>query len=256
MTLAETQRLLHGALTGAAAPPREALEACLLDTPGLAAVEGVGLYAGMYQARLTEALREVFPALARLLGEERFSALAGDYLARHPSEHHDVGLVGRRLAGFLRRHPATDRPDLADLALLEWARHRVFFAGSARAVGSEVFAASSAEEFAARRLRRSPALRVIRLRHDVTAAWRSLSQGGAAGPPVLAATTVDVWRRSFEVFHATLPAAEAEALRLVGAGAGLGEALEPFGTLPDPGAAARQALAGWAGEGWIVGRRR
>jgi hypothetical protein len=260
MTLAETQRLFHGALTGAVPAAPGALEACLLDTPGLPAVEGVGLYAGMYRARLADALREVFPMLARLLGEERFAALTGDYLARHPSEHHDVGLVGRRLVGFLRRHPAPDRPDLADLAALEWARHRVFFARATRAAGPEVFAAASPGAFSASRLRLSPALRLLRLRHDVTAAWRTLSLEEAPGPalpepPLPGPTAVAVWRSGFEVFHAKLPAAEADALRLVRAGTCLGLALEPFATLPDPADAARAALAGWLGEGWIVAGR-
>jgi hypothetical protein len=255
MTLAETQALLHGALTGAAPVPGSAVEACLLDTPGLPAVEGVGLYAGMYRVRLTDALREVFPMLARLLGEERFAALAVDYLARHPSEHHDVGLIGRRLVGFLRRHPAPDRPDLADLAALEWARHRVFFARSAKTAGPEVFAGASPAAFAARRLRLSPALRLLRLRHDVTAAWRALSLEEAPGPALPGPTAVAVWRSGFEVFHAKLPAEEADALRHVRAGVCLGVALEPFATRPDPGGAARAALSSWLGEGWIVAVR-
>ncbi len=252
MTLAETQALLHGALTGTAPAPPGALQACLLDTPGLPAVEGVGLYAGMYLARLTEALREVFPALARQLGEERFAALAGDYLARHPSRHHDVGLVGRQLAGFLRRNPAPERPDLGDLAALEWARHRVFFARPATAAGPEAFATVSPAAFAASRLRLSPALLVLRLRHDVAPAWRALSTGEAGGPVIPAPTVMAVWRSGFEVFHSTLGVEEAHALRLARAGASLGEALEPFASRPDPAAAARAALAGWIGEGWIA----
>ncbi|MBK9518330.1 MAG: putative DNA-binding domain-containing protein [Anaeromyxobacter sp.] len=252
MTLAETQALLHGALTGTAPPG--ALEACLLDTPGLAAVEGAGLYAAMYRARLTGALREVFPALARGLGPARFEALAEAYLARHPSEHHDVGRVGRRLPGFLRRHPAPERSDLADLAALEWARHRVFFARPVVAAGPGAFAAIAPEAFAEVRLRLSPALVLLRLRHDVAPAWRDLTAGEAAGPARPAPTALAVWRRGFEVFHAPLGPAEAEALRIARS-ATMGEALAPFASGPDPAAAARQALAGWLGEGWIVSVR-
>lgn len=252
MTLAGTQALLHGALTGAAPAPPGALQACLVDSPGLSAAEGVGLYAGMYQARLAEALREVFPALARHLGQGRFAALAGDYLARHPSEHHDVGRVGRRLAGFLRRHPAPERPDLGDLAALEWARHRVFFARPSTAASASAFAAVDPEAFAEARLRLAPALALLRLRHDLGPAWRALAAGQAAGPVRPEPTQVAVWRRGFEVFHAALPPAEAEALRRARAGAGLGHVLEPFGARPDPAATARAALAGWLGEGWIV----
>ena len=249
MTLLETQRLFHAAITGAAPPA--GLRACFADTPGLAAEDGVALYAGMYRARLGEALRETFPALARHLGEARFAALAGDYLTRHPSAHHDVGQVGRSLPAFLRRHPAPDRPDLCDLAALEWARQRAFFAPPSSAAGPSAFAALAPTAFASARLRLSPALHLLALGHDVAPAWRALSAGEAAGPARPGAVRVAVWRRGFEVFHAALAAEEAEALRRARAGAGLGEVCEPFAAGADPAEAARAALAGWLGEGWI-----
>lgn len=122
MTLAETQALFHEALTGAGPVAAARLEACFAGTPELPAVERVAIYADMYRWRLVDALRETFPKLVRALGDEPFAALADDYLRRHPSEHHDVGQVGRRLAAFLREYPDPERPDLADLAELEWAR--------------------------------------------------------------------------------------------------------------------------------------
>ena len=148
MTLAETQALFHEILTGPDPVAPDRIDACFAGTPELPATERVAIYANMYLWRLTEALRETFPKLLRYLGDDRFAALAEDYVRRNPSEHHDIGQVGRRLARFLRQHPDPDRPDLADLADLEWARHQVFFAPPADPVGPEAFTGLAPDAFA------------------------------------------------------------------------------------------------------------
>ena len=177
MTLAETQALFHEVLTGAGPVAPGRIDACFAGTPELPAVERVAIYAGMYRWRLVEALRETFPNLVRFLGDESFAALAEDYLRRHPSEHHDVGQVGRRLAAFLREYPDPERPDLADLAELEWARQQVFFAPPAEPVGAEALAGLEAEAFSRSGLVLSPALQVLVLAHAATPLWRRLEDG-------------------------------------------------------------------------------
>jgi len=51
----------------------------------LSPVERLRIYASMYPLRTVEALRSDYPALAALLGEERFDALVREYVAAHPS---------------------------------------------------------------------------------------------------------------------------------------------------------------------------
>ena len=80
-------------------------------------------------------------------------------MAEHPSEHHDVGRMGRRLAAFLREYPDPERPDLADLAELEWARNEVFFAPDAPVVGADALAAVGVEGVSGAWLRLAPSLR-------------------------------------------------------------------------------------------------
>jgi hypothetical protein len=256
MTLAETQALFHEAITAAAPLGPERLRSCFAGSAGLPAEDRVAIYAGMYLARLMDALRQTFPALARLLGDQALGALAGDYLRRHPSRHHDIGQVGRRLPAFLRRHPDPERPDLADLAALEWARQATFFAPDRPAAGPELFAGLAPGDFAGAALRFHPALRRLALLHDAAPLWRSLQDGVAPGPPAAGPVTMAVWRRGFEVVHATLADDEAEALRRAAAGAPLAEVCAAFAEASDPAAAAHRALASWLAEGWITGLRR
>jgi hypothetical protein len=254
VTLAETQALFHAALTGGPVEPG-ALEGCFAGTAPLPAAERVAIYADMYRSRLEEALGATFPNLRRLLGPERFGALAGDYLASYPSQHHDIAQVGRRLAAFLRDHPDGGegaRPDLADLAELEWLRQGCFFAPPAEPVGPAAFAGLSPRAFVAATLALSPALRVGWLARDVTPLWRALEAGEPAPPPADETAAVAVWRTGFEVAHARLDPDEAVALARAAAGEPLGAICEAFAGRPEPAAAAHQALAGWLGEGWVA----
>jgi hypothetical protein len=253
VTLAETQALFHAAVTGEVPPSRERLEACFAGTADLPAAARVGIYAGMYVARLLDALGATFPALRRLLGEERFAALGADYVRRHPSEHHDVGQVGRRLPDFLRSHPDPARPDLADLALLEWERQEAFFAPTPHGTLPPGALARDPEAFPRTRLAFSPALRVLALEHDPTALWRALEAGEAPPAPERRAAAVAVWRVGFEVVHARVGEPEAEALLRALAGAPLAEVCEAFAPAEDPAREAFEALSSWLAEGWIAG---
>jgi hypothetical protein len=252
MTLAETQALFHEVLTCTEPVPPERIDACFAGTPGLPAVERVAIYANMYPWRLVEALRETFPSLVRFLGDENFAVLAEDYLHRHPSQHHDVGQVGRSLAAFLREHPDPERPDLADLAELEWARQQVFFAPRAEPVGAEALAGLDAEAFSRTGLALSPALQVLVLAHAATPLWRQLEDGEPPEPPSPGPGVVAVWRSGLEVFHAQLPLDEAAALEAARSGESLATICAAFGDREDPATAAHAALSSWLNEGWIV----
>jgi hypothetical protein len=253
MTLAETQALFHQAITGAEPVAADRIDACFAGTPEHPAADRVAIYANMYLWRLVEALRQTFPNLVRLLGDETFAGLAEDYLRRHPSEHHDVGRVGRRLAAFLREHPDPERPDLAALAELEWARQEVFFAPAAPPAGAGILAGLDADDLPRVRLLVSPSLRVLVLDHAGGPLWRQLEDGEPPGPPIPGPAAVAVWRSGLEVFHASLPLDEAAALAGARSGDSLATTCDSFGGRADPATAAHAALSSWFQEGWLVG---
>ncbi|MGA8890184.1 MAG: DNA-binding domain-containing protein [Anaeromyxobacteraceae bacterium] len=253
MTLAETQALFHEILSAPGSVDPRRIEECFAGTPDLPAIDRLTIYSDMYLWRLVDALRETFPNVVRYLGDEQFAALAEDYVRRNPSEHHDVGRVGRLLAVFLRSYPDPERPDLADLAELEWARHQVFFAAPAEPAGPEAFAALTPEVFARTSLVLSPALRVLVLDHDAASLWRRLEDGEPPGRPSAVVCAVAVWRRGFDVVHAPVSMDEALALEGAAAGHSLASICASFSEQEDPTASAHAALASWIREGWIAG---
>jgi hypothetical protein len=250
MTLAETQVLFHAFATRSpAAAGRDPAET-FVGTAALPAAERLAIYANMYLWRQVDALREDFPKLVAVLGDEGFYALAEGYVREHPSDHPSLSKLGRRLADYLLRHPA-GRPDLSDLARLEWARAEAFEAEDVPLAGIDSLRAISPAELPQVRLAFSPAVRLLHLEHDAPALWHDIEDGSALPPPHRTEVHVAVWRKELDVYHAVLAADEARALQRAMAGEPFGEVCEPFAEREDAVDAAFRAVGSWFAEGWV-----
>lgn len=93
------------------------------------AAERLRVYAGGYPVRVHDSLRETYPALAHLVGEPAFDALAHRYAASVPLTSYNLNDAGAQMPAFLRHDVLTgDLPVLPDLAALEWRVARAFHA--------------------------------------------------------------------------------------------------------------------------------
>lgn len=120
--LAEIERAFQAyLLTGDAAILPHLRGNARVGAPDLLAV-----YGHAYRTRLMEALANDFPGLHGLLGADDFAALAGDYLAAHPSQFPSLRWLGRDLPEFLDRHPHPAHPLAADMARFDWAVAHAF----------------------------------------------------------------------------------------------------------------------------------
>jgi hypothetical protein len=238
MNLAQTQELFWELLQGRERP----LDA-FVGSPELPANERVAIYARMFLHRQVDALREMFPKVVAALGDESFFEVAARYVQAHPSEHPDLGQLGRKLAGFL------DRPDLGDLARLEWARGEVFEAPPAESMTTEEFAALAQDPvaFMHHRVRLIPALRLLELDYDIAPLWDETAASAEQRPRQWV-----VWRSGFDVFHVALDPDESRAVRLA---LGAAPVAEICAALEDP-QRATEALQSWLAEGWIAGDAR
>ena len=249
MKLEDLQRAFFAriAQVGGADP---ALEREVRSHGALSASARLDLYANMYFARLLEVLGEDFPCCAKLAGES-FEPLVAAYVRAQPSTHFSIAELGRRFPEFLRTQ-ALPRPDLPALAALEWARAEAVTLLDGEPVGQDALAALGPEAFGSARLVLTPALRVLSFDHAVLPLWRALDSGGEVPAPVPEPSHAVVWRQGFEVFHASISAEEAAALRKVGEGLPLGEVCEAFAALEDPATAAFDAIGSWFAEGMVI----
>jgi hypothetical protein len=252
MTLGETQALFHAAVTREDGNRSREIRRCFTGSPELPAADRVEIYADMYLWRLVDALREDYPKLAALLGDERFYALAEAYVREHPSRDHDLGRVGVHLPAFLRAYPEPGRPDLAGLAALEWARSEVFFEAEVETARQDALGASSPEQFLQARLRLVPALRVLAVEHEAVGLWRALEHADTVPPPAPGIQAIAVWRGGFDVFHTALELDEATALESVAWGDPLARVCAAFGRREDAARAAFSAITSWFDEGWVA----
>ena len=226
---------------GAAPVPDPLLLETVPPTPTLAPAERVHVYAGMYLWRLVDALREDFPKLATVLGDDGFADLARGYIRAHPSTEPSIRHLGRALPDFLAGYqPAY----LADLARLEWTRLQVFDAPDATPLTAAELRRVAAAEWPDLRFTLVPACARLVTAWPVHRLWADPTTALAPARSVLR-----VWREGFIVFHAAMDTVEEQAFDRLVAGEAFAAICEGF---DDPAAAAALLLR-WVEDGIIAG---
>ncbi len=234
--LAELQRWMKRALTdprGAAnafARERRKRFRSLIPVQGaLGPGDRLAIYGDGYFARLTDCLGHNLPALKNVLGDSAFESLAKSYLTKHPSTFRSVDEVGHRLPEFLAARPNFGPwKFLPDLARLEWACHRAFYADDGLAVDPTAVSSRPPSDWENARLVFSPSVRWIRLRWPVIALWREEGRWPRKRLKRLRPRTVEglVFRnREFQVRAWEIPPGAGPALRALARGTPLGKAL-------------------------------
>lgn len=247
MNLAEIQAALFSLVV--ADRETKVLPEAVVGGGALSPAERVHIYADMYLARTRDSIHEDFPKVSHLLGEG-FEAAVSAYVARFPSTHHSLSMLGRNFPDFLR---TTSSTRLADLAQLEWMHADVFIARDAEPLTGQALAGVDGERFANAKLEFIPALQLAWLTHDVRSLWRAIEDEAPHPEPEPGRTPILVWRKGHEVFHVAIEHDEALAIEALQQGGTIGAACEHFGERPDPAAAAFTAIGSWFSEG-MVGR--
>lgn len=245
------------------------LRAYLLDgTPGIErhvvgtakadAHTRLDIYGDGYALRLIECLQKDFPALAALMGDDAFAALARAYIAQHPSRHFSVRYVGARLAEFVRARADADAPLHADLAAFEWALMNAFDAPDTRVATVADMAAVAPTDWPLLRFACSPSLQRMALRSHAPTIWKAADRGedphAASAALSEVATPWIVWRQELRVYFRSLTPAEAWALDATRADADFAELCEGLCEWHAPEAVAIQAagmLKQWLTDGLI-----
>jgi len=141
---------------------------------GLAGAERVQIYRNNAFVSLTQALADVYPVVARLVGADYFAQLARAYIRAHPSRSGNLHDFGRELPLFARALPeARALPYLADVAALEWAYHKVFHAEEAAPLDLGRLAMVPEAEHGRLRFRLHPATRLVASRYPIYAIWEA-----------------------------------------------------------------------------------
>ncbi len=219
----------------------------------------LAVYTRGYPARVTESLREAFPATANILGEASFAALATRYLAHIPAELRNLNDVGAALPAFLRSDSLRDDlPFLPDLVELEWAVTVCFHAKLATAFDASVCSGWRAEDWERARIEFQPGLALVR------SPWplRELRETRHGERLEIDVDLVDrrdrvlVRRLGFEVVVESIGEVEAEAIERLRAGAPLGDTTARLAGAGVEAGALFELFGRWVSLGLVVACRR
>lgn len=200
------------------------------DTRPVPAARGMRVYSDAYSAGLRRALATNFPALARVLRQDDFDALAAAYLRAHPPRTHAFHALGAALAGFLREHPlagayAVASEAFAEVAALEQAQLDARFAelqADPHTMTPFELTAIDADAWDDVRFRFRSDLQIVRTTHAVRTAVELAARGEDPPVPRIGESAVLVYRVGDKVRSEPCDPGEAHVLAVLADG-------EPFG---------------------------
>lgn len=159
------------------------LIAALIDAHGMSAEARLGIYRNNVLHNLIEALRDVYPVVERLVGEEFFAHAARHYIQGHPSTSGDIHRFGEHFAGFLEAF-CSQLVYLGDTARLEWAWHEVFHAAEHPPLSLKRLAEVPPEDYASLRCSLHPACRLLSSLYPVHCIWQFNQPGHDTGETI------------------------------------------------------------------------
>ncbi len=224
---------------------REEVAALFAGDARMSAVARLEVYAGMYFFRLRDSLAEDFARTAAALGEARWHNLVTDYLLAHPPTSWSLRWAGEALPEFLRAHAyGAERPWLSDVAALEQARNEAFQALDATPLRPEELAFVLPEAWPRLRFVPAPGTALVSTRWDLAGWWGDAASGEPPGALEDEATLLVFRDAEDDIRHEAIAPEEAEAARLLLAGAPFAEVCGAFAdAAADETDAARRALA-------------
>ena len=200
----------------------------MIRPDGQPATRRFAVYRNNVAMGLADALAVGFPVVRKLVGEVFFTAMAGEFLRRHPPQSRILMLYGDTFAGFLTDFPPVAHlAYLPDVARLEQALRESYHAADATAIAAETLAALPEATLLASRLSLAPSLRLIRSLWPIHAICRFNTDGGPS--PVAQSEDVLILRPDFDPIPQLMPSGSAFVAALL-AGATVERAL---GSDPD-----------------------
>jgi hypothetical protein len=225
----------------------------------IAAERRLAIYRNNVLRSLRRVLEGAFPATRRLLGPERFAAVALAFVRAAPPDRPQLLAYGAGFPGFLELRPeAASVAHVTDVARLEWAREEAYYAADSPPLAAAAVAAIPLARYAELRFDLHPSLRLIRSAGPVYSLWRAAldaaSEDGALAPPDGGPEQVLIVRPQMTVTTRPIAAADLALLEELGAGAQLAQAAARA-QASDPGFDLQAALALHLAGGSLAGCR-
>jgi hypothetical protein len=229
----------------------------LVGPDRIASSRRFAVYRNNVVAGLIKTLKDNYPAVWRIVGDDFFRAMAAPFVTTHPPRSPIMLNYGARFAEFIESFaPAATLPYLADVARIERAWIEAYHAADAAPLAASDFRAIEPSKLGDVRLVLHPSLRVTQSPYPALTIWRMNIAGGEPQPVDLGAGGEDclIVRPDAEVHVHPLPEGAAQFIAALVEGhavvAAVIAALEitPHFGLKDvlAGLVSAGAIAGWS----------
>jgi hypothetical protein len=150
-----------------------------IEEDGLSGERRLQIYRNNTYSLLTDVLKNTFPTVCRLVGDEFFEYAAREYIRVDPPRQPCLYVYGAGLADFLAAFaPASNLPYLPDVARLEWALNEAYYAPDASPLPIDALKVLRPEDYADLRLRPHPSCRLLTSPFPVDRIWQMARPDG------------------------------------------------------------------------------
>ncbi|QEL56229.1 HvfC/BufC N-terminal domain-containing protein [Chromobacterium paludis] len=177
----------------------------------------LAVYRNNYRVGLIDTLAHSHPVCRELVGDDFFTALAREYVKTHASQSGNLHRYGADFSDFIAGFaPCAELPYLADVARLEWAVHRSYYAEDAAPMAAADLAAVPQAQWGALVFTPLPDVALCPARHPAVSIWRAHRERGpldgllqrAPEPALVYRMNGDVQARALSqaeyIFHSAL----------------------------------------------------
>jgi hypothetical protein len=188
----------------------------------------IEVYRNNYRGNLHDTLAGAYPVIEQLVGKDFFRLMARKYIEQYPSHSGNLHHYGAELAEFIAAFEhARELPYLPDVAALEWACHRAWFADDAAVLDIAKLAQLSPDQYSGLIFLIHPACHLVCSRYPVSAIWQAHQRGASCDFHIdldSGSCNALVGRKNDVVRVSELTEAESDWLQGIRAGITLGEA--------------------------------
>ena len=217
--------------------------------------ERLAVYRNNIFSSLTDALRETFPIVCRLVDDRFFSYAAHEFIGDNPPKRPSLAEYGGAFPDFLAGFPpCRDLFYLEDVARFEWLMNVAGHASDAEAVSADCLAAVESQDAIHLVFTLHPSYGYLSSRWPVDRIWRA-NQPGARGDAVIDLASggvhLEVSRQNGDVVFRALDQATFAFRQALAKHASLGEVIEQTFAM-EPDFAVGDALAALFDEGAVT----
>jgi hypothetical protein len=223
---------------------------------GFSPEQRLAIYRNNTQLGLTEALRDGYQVINRLVGDAFFKHLAQQYIHRYPPKSGCLLNFGGQMAEFIAQFPPTQGlPYLADTARLEWLWHETFHEADANHLNADELAELAPESHSRLGFTLQPSVRFLDSDYPILKIWQSNQSDSLGNEPINlddGCCNLLLVRPALAVEIYALPDSEFQFLGLLHAGLNLTRKVEQI-TLKDSSFDVAGCLQRWFSYGLFSG---